>query len=120
VGHNHAFLMKRNGIALSKESNNLKNKNCFRYNGFVHKRTIGIETDKSGKGIVLTTKRSHASNRPKSQHITTLLKSNDRANLNTIRKTIRKDKNRKELELLALKRASAIMKSQRAKSAVGK
>ena len=34
----------------------MKSRNSFRYNGLIHKRTVGIETTKDNKGLVLTTR----------------------------------------------------------------
>lgn len=41
-----------------QEPNNLRNRNSFRYNGLVHKKTIGVEPAVDGKGVVLVTKNS--------------------------------------------------------------
>lgn len=40
---------------LFKEPNNLKNRNNFRYNGLIHKKVVGVEAVKDGKGVVFST-----------------------------------------------------------------
>lgn len=41
-----------------KEPNNLKSRNSFRYNGLIHRKTVGVEPTKDGKGVVLVTRRN--------------------------------------------------------------
>merc|ERR1712209_286612 len=72
--NNHAFLLKRNKREFSKEASNLKNKNNFRYNGLVHKKTLGIEASADGKGVVLVTKKQKCQNKPGSSHVRVQLK----------------------------------------------
>merc|ERR1712193_107299 len=101
--NNHAFLLKRNKREFSKEASNLKNKNNFRYNGLVHKKTLGIEASADGKGVVLVTKKQKCQNKPGSSHVRVQLKGGNRTVLNKVRRTI--------LKMAALRKASALMKS---------
>ena len=39
-----------------QESNNLKNRNSYRYNGLVRRQTVGLEPATDGKGVVLVTR----------------------------------------------------------------
>uniref|UniRef100_A0A4X2JXG4 Large ribosomal subunit protein eL28 n=1 Tax=Vombatus ursinus TaxID=29139 RepID=A0A4X2JXG4_VOMUR len=48
-----SFLIKRNKQTYSTEPNNLKARNSFRYNGLIHRKTVGIEPAADGKGIVV-------------------------------------------------------------------
>ncbi|XP_061406285.1 large ribosomal subunit protein eL28 [Lethenteron reissneri] len=57
IRNNSSFLIKRNKQTFSTEPNNLKARNSFRYNGLIHKKTVGVEANPSGKGVVLVTKR---------------------------------------------------------------
>lgn len=41
----------------SQEPNNLKARNSFRYNGLIHRKTVGVEPAADGKGIVVVMKR---------------------------------------------------------------
>merc|ERR1711944_108043 len=109
--NNHAFLLKRNNREFSKEANNLKNKNNFRYNSLVHKKTIGIEASADSKGVVLVTKKKKCLNKPGSSHVRVQLKGGNRTVLNKVRRTILKNGYRKDLKMAALRKASALMKS---------
>jgi len=48
------FLVKRNGIALSSEPGNLKNKHSFKYSTLANSKAIGLE--RAEDGAVLSTK----------------------------------------------------------------
>merc|ERR1712012_1224244 len=109
--NNHAFLLKRNKREFSKEPNNLKSKNNFRYNGLVHKKTIGIEASDNNQGVVLVTKKKKCHNKPGSSLTRVQLKGGNRTVLNKVRRTILKNGYRKDLKMAALRKASAIMKS---------
>ncbi|MGH0124390.1 UNVERIFIED_CONTAM: hypothetical protein FKN15_036933 [Acipenser sinensis] len=52
-----SFLIKRNGQTYSTEPNNLKSKNSFRFNGLVHRKTVGVEPAADGKGVVVVLKK---------------------------------------------------------------
>ncbi|XP_077867024.1 large ribosomal subunit protein eL28-like [Saccoglossus kowalevskii] len=54
-----SFLVKGNRTVFTKEPNNLTNKNSFRYNGLIHKKTVGVEPAEDGKGVVLVTKKQN-------------------------------------------------------------
>lgn len=40
-----------------QEPNNLKARNSFRFNGLIHKKTVGIEPAADGKGVVVVLKK---------------------------------------------------------------
>lgn len=50
--HLHDLLM-----CPSQEPNNLKARNSFRYNGLIHRKTVGVEPAADGKGVVIVMKR---------------------------------------------------------------
>lgn len=52
-----SFLIKRNKQTYSTEPNNLKARNSFRYNGLIHRKTVGVEPAADGKGVVVVLKR---------------------------------------------------------------
>uniref|UniRef100_A0A668W2G1 Large ribosomal subunit protein eL28 n=1 Tax=Oreochromis aureus TaxID=47969 RepID=A0A668W2G1_OREAU len=52
-----SFLIKRNGQTYSTEPNNLKARNSFRFNGLVHKKTVGVQPAADGKGVVVVLKK---------------------------------------------------------------
>jgi hypothetical protein len=63
VKDNNSFLVKRNGITLSREQNNLRNVNSYKYSGLAHSKTVGINRNAAGNGIELVTS-SKVPNRP--------------------------------------------------------
>merc|ERR1712113_1336173 len=89
------FLIKRNDAEFSKEPNNLKNKNGFRYNGLIHNKTVGVEATEDNKGVVLVTKKSRGQNKPGKSLTKSTLKGGQRAVLATISRTMRKNRYRK-------------------------
>eukprot|EP01083_Nonionella_stella_P002637 7549_1 len=57
-----SFLIKRNGITLSKEPRNLKNIHSFKYSGLANSKSIGIERE--GNKIAVRKTRKVNRNRP--------------------------------------------------------
>ncbi|XP_013406215.1 uncharacterized protein LOC106170767 [Lingula anatina] len=112
IRNNSSFLIKRNGASFTREPNNLKNRNSFRYNGLIHRQTVGVEPAKDGKGVVLLTKNSKGFQKPSKSFNRVELKKGARRTMNTIRKTLSGGRYRKELTMDAMRRASAILKSQ--------
>lgn len=113
IRNNSSFLLKGNGQTYSREQNNLKSKNSFRYNGLVNRQTVGVVPAKDGKGVVLVTKKSKAGKRPGSSYNKVELKRGSRQTFSTIRKTLRNNSYRKDLKMAAVRRASALLKSQK-------
>ncbi|KAH9490385.1 60S ribosomal protein L28 [Bulinus truncatus] len=84
IRNNSSTLLKRSRQNMSLEPNNLKSKNSFRYNGLIHRKTVGIEPAKDGKGVVLVTKKSTGLRKP-SKHLTKVeLKKDPRLTIATI------------------------------------
>lgn len=108
-----SFLIKRNGQTYSTEPNNLKARNSFRFNGLVHKKTVGVQPAADGKGVVVVLKKRAGQNKPVNSYVKVTINKNSRATLNSLRHIIRKNNYRKDLRMAALRRASAILKSQK-------
>ncbi|XP_028928519.1 60S ribosomal protein L28 [Ornithorhynchus anatinus] len=108
-----SFLIKRNKQTYSTEPNNLKARNSFRYNGLIHRKTVGVEPAADGKGIVVVLKRRAGQRKPATSYVRTTINKNARATLSSLRHIIRKNKYRKDLRMAALRRASAILRSQK-------
>ncbi|XP_054908231.1 60S ribosomal protein L28 [Poeciliopsis prolifica] len=108
-----SFLIKRNGQTYSTEPNNLKARNSFRFNGLVHKKTVGVQPAADGKGVVVVLKRRAGQHKPSASYVKVTINKNSRATLNSLRHIIRKNNYRKDLRMAALRRASAILKSQK-------
>ncbi|XP_064649419.1 large ribosomal subunit protein eL28-like [Lineus longissimus] len=113
IRKNSCFLVKGNGVTFTKEPNNLTGRNSFRYNGLVHKKTVGVEACSDGKGVVVVTRKSTGARKPSKSFSRVELKRGSRRSLDTIRKTLRTNRYRKDLKMPALRRASAILYSQR-------
>merc|ERR1712149_10578 len=64
IRKNSCFLKKSHGLTLSSEPNNVAGINSFRFNGLVNKKTIGIEPASSGKGVVLSIRKTKGSRCP--------------------------------------------------------
>merc|ERR1711982_14351 len=64
IRNNSSFLLKGSGQTFSKEPNNLRSKNSYRYNGLERRKTIGVEAAADGKGIVLVTRKQSNWRRP--------------------------------------------------------
>ncbi|KAG0352364.1 60S ribosomal protein L28, partial [Podila minutissima] len=58
IKNNNSFLVKRSGVQFSAEAGNLLNKNSFKYSGLANNKTVGIEAAASGRGVVVSTKKS--------------------------------------------------------------
>ncbi|CAL8094798.1 unnamed protein product [Calicophoron daubneyi] len=113
VKKNNCFLMKSNGEQFSRDPLNLKGKNCFRYSGLVHKKAIGIKQEKYGKGIILITKKAGYDHKPSKAVVRTKYVRGRRRALQKIRNMICRNKYRRELKMLALRRASAMMQNMK-------
>lgn len=108
-----SFLIKRNKQTYSTEPNNLKARNSFRYNGLIHRKTVGVEPAADGKGVVVVMKRRSGQRKPATSYVRTTINKNARATLSSIRHMIRKNKYRPDLRMAAIRRASAILRSQK-------
>ncbi|XP_071657265.1 large ribosomal subunit protein eL28 isoform X2 [Patagioenas fasciata] len=96
-----SFLLKRNNQTYSTEPNNLKSRNSFRYNGLIHRKTVGVEPAPDGKGLVVVLKKRAGQRRPAVSHNRIPIRRDARSALRSIR------------HLAALRRASAILRSQK-------
>ncbi|KAI7795646.1 60S ribosomal protein L28 [Triplophysa rosa] len=113
VRNNSSFLIKRNKQTYSTEPNNLKARNSFRFNGLIHRKTVGVEPAADGKGVVITLKKRAGQRKPATSYEKITINKNSRATLSSVRNIIRKNKYRKDLRMAALRRTSAILKSQK-------
>lgn len=95
--NNSSFLVKRAGRSFSKEPNNLKGVHKFRNNGLIHRKTVGVEAAPGGKGVVLVTRRSKQTNRPRNGVCRMELKRGTRATMRAISNTLGKGGYRPDL-----------------------
>ncbi|KAL6089808.1 hypothetical protein STEG23_025756 [Scotinomys teguina] len=102
-----SFLIKRNKQTYSTEPNNLKACNSFRYNGLIHRKTVGVEHTANGKGVVVVMKRRLDQRKPAFSYVRTTINKNAWATLSSIQHMIRKNKYCPDLPMVAIRRASA-------------
>ncbi|XP_034506939.1 60S ribosomal protein L28-like [Ailuropoda melanoleuca] len=98
-----SFLIKRNKQTYSTEPNNLKARNSFRYNGLIHRKTVGVEPAADGKGIVVVLKKRAGQRKPATSYEKVTINKNARATLSSLRHIIRKNNYRKDLRMAALR-----------------
>ncbi|XP_041515688.1 60S ribosomal protein L28-like [Microtus oregoni] len=103
-----SFLIKRNKQTYSTEPNNLKVRNSFRYNGLIHRKTVGVEPVFDGKGVVVVMKCRSGQRKLATSYVRTTINKNARATLSSIRHMYRPN-----LRMAAIRRASAILQSQK-------
>ncbi|CAF0940406.1 unnamed protein product [Rotaria sordida] len=113
IRNTSSFLRKRKLGTLTTEPNNLRNRNTFRSNGLIHPKVVGVETVKDGKGVLFTTGCVKNVKKPAKRFRKVKLTKDSRRTLTSIRRTIRKQRYRKDLKMAALRRASALLRGQR-------
>ncbi|XP_044110932.1 60S ribosomal protein L28-like [Neovison vison] len=113
VGNSSSFLIKRNKQTYSTEPNNLKAHNSFRYNGLIHRKTVGVEPAADSKGVVVVMKRRSGQRKPATSSVRTTINKNTRATLSNVWHMICKNQYRPDLRMAAIRRASAILCSQK-------
>lgn len=115
IRNNSAFLMKRRNIKkpFSTEKFNLKKLNSFRYNGLIHKKSVAIVEPSNKVGFRVLTKRVRCQARPGKAVVRTTMKSGPRRSLYKLQRLIKGQKYRCDLKMLALQRASALLRSQK-------
>ncbi|CAH2088015.1 unnamed protein product [Euphydryas editha] len=115
IRNNNAFLVKKRNIKkpFSKEPNNVTNLNAYRYNGLIHKKAIGVVENPNRKGFTVVYKKAKATNKPAKNLIRRPFKAGARRSLHKVKRLIRANNYRTDLAKATLRRASAILRSQR-------
>merc|ERR1712117_176149 len=96
--------IRKSGITWSKEAGHLKGKKSFKYSTLVNPGAVTVAANSDG-GVVLTTTGSKNAT-------TVVIKKNSRATFKSIRNTVQVNNFRKDQKRAAVKKASAILKSQ--------
>ena len=120
IRKNSCFLLKNNGLQLTKEPNNLAGVNTFKHNGLVNKKTVGVDAAPDGKGVVLSLRKSKSGNKPSKAISKTTISKGSRHAIKTITNTLEKAGYRKDLVDPATRRACAILRAQKTGSAIKK
>merc|ERR1712070_41269 len=106
----NAFLVKRNGLQLTSEPNNLMNKHSFKYSGLANLESVGIEDNTRGITLKLKNKKNAAN--PKRNIVAADLKKDFRKVAKTIKNKTEGKFYRKDLCKPALARWYKVWKSQ--------
>ncbi|XP_060535461.1 large ribosomal subunit protein eL28 [Cylas formicarius] len=119
IRNNNAFLLKKRNISkpFSTEPNNLTNLSSYRYNGLVHKKSLSVvdALDKKGdkKGFTVIYKKAKKQRKPRQNLVKRTMKSGPRRSLYKLKRLLKANKYRTDLTKAALRRASAVLRSQR-------
>lgn len=108
----HAVRVRNYPKALSKDPLNPKGLHLPRFNGSIQSRAVTVRGSAKKQGVTLVYKKKSAVRKPASQLVRVSIKKDPRSTLRSVRNTLNNMKGRKDLKMLALRRASAIMKSQ--------
>ncbi|XP_070500989.1 large ribosomal subunit protein eL28 [Chironomus tepperi] len=119
VRDHNSFMLKQRNIPkpFSKEQNNLMNVSTFRYSGIVHPHTIGITPSVDKKGVIFAYKKAKKMYKPAESTGRITFKSGQKRTLKKVKNVIQSKKYRRDLQQVALKRVSAIYRSQKTKPA---
>ncbi|KAJ9584527.1 hypothetical protein L9F63_021137 [Diploptera punctata] len=113
IRNNNSYLVKKRDIKkpFSTEPNNLNNLSSFRYNGLVHKKSVGIVAAPDNKGFTVVYKKAKAA--PAKSVVKRTMKTGPRRSLYKLKRLLNANKYRTDLTKAALRRASAVLRSQR-------
>merc|ERR1719347_2145300 len=97
IRDNSSFLLKKRGVKkpFSTEPCNLTNRNAMRYNGLVNTKAVGVTAAADNKGFVVT------------------IKTGLGRSLHKTKAMLNKQRYRKDLTKAAMRRAAAIVRSQK-------
>lgn len=115
IRNNNAFLVKKRNIKkpFSKEPNNVTNLNSYRYNGLIHKKAIGVVEHPEKNAFIVVVKKAKATNKPAKNKVSRKFKGGARRTLSKVKKLLKTSHYRTDLCKATLRRASAIIRSQR-------
>lgn len=112
----HAVKIRNYPKALSKDPLNPKGLHLPRFSGSIQTRAITVKGSAKKQGVTLVYKKKSAIRKPADQLVRVTIKKDPRGTLKSIKNTINNMKGyRRDLKMLTLRRASAILKSQVAK-----
>ena len=113
--NNSCYLLKKRNCPkpFSTDPMNLTNVHSQRYSGLVNSKAIGVQAPKSGNGLEVTLKKAKSGNKPGKSTTSSVLKSGPRRSVPTLKRLIHRQRYRKDLCAAALRRASALCRSQK-------
>jgi hypothetical protein len=115
TNNNNAHMMKQRGIRsrLSRDPLNPKGIQSFRNAGSLQDRAITVQPDPSGKGVVLVHKNRSNKRSPAKSLTRISLRRSAGKTIQTIKRFVNGKKYRKDQKTVLLRRASAILTSQK-------
>ncbi|XP_068623005.1 large ribosomal subunit protein eL28 [Battus philenor] len=115
IRNNNAFLVKKRNIKkpFSKEPNNVTNLSSYRYNGLIHKKAVSVVENPDRKGFTVVYKKARATNKPAKNIVRRPFKAGARRSLFKVKRLLKANNYRTDLTKATLRRASAILRSQR-------
>ncbi|XP_072945430.1 large ribosomal subunit protein eL28 [Epargyreus clarus] len=115
IRNNNAFLVKKRNIKkpFSKEPNNVTNLNSFKYNGLIHKKAVSVVEIPNRSGFTVVYKKAKATNKPAKNLVKRQFKAGARRSLFKVKRLLKANHYRTDLSKATLRRASAILRSQR-------
>lgn len=115
IRNNNAFLLKKRNInkPFSTEPSNLTNLSSYRYSGLVHRKSVGIVDTPDKKGFTVVYKKANKITKPAKATVRSTMKSGARRSLYKLRRLLKANKYRVDLTKVALRRASAVLRSQK-------
>lgn len=119
TNNNNAQMFKRPGITkrFSKDPLNPKGIQSFRNAGNLQDRAVTVQPDPSGKGVVLVHRNKRNKRSPAKSLSRVSLKRSARQTMQTIKRFVNGNNYRKDLKTVLLRRASAILQSQKKQAA---
>ncbi|SPP77531.1 60S ribosomal protein L28 [Drosophila guanche] len=122
IRNNNAFLLKKRDVnkPFSTEPNNLASVSSYRYSGIVHKKTLGVVPAADKKGFTAVLKKGKYAQRPAKNTVRVDFKAGPRRSLKKLKNLLIGAKYRKDLTQAALRRASAVLRSQKPLPTKGK
>lgn len=112
----HAVKVRNCPKPFSKDPLNPKGLHLPRFNGSIQSRAVTVRGSAKKPGVTLIYKKKDAVRTPANQLVRVTIKKDPRSTLRSIRNTLNSTKGRKDLKMVVLRRASAILKSQVDKS----
>nr|SVE74577.1 EOG090X0JNN [Daphnia barbata] len=109
-----SFVVRKRNVKqpFTTEPLHLTNRHCFKYNTLVHRNVIGVEPAKDKNGFVVVMKSKKKVFKPKASMVRMQIKSGPRHTLAKLRNIV-KSGYRKDCRQAVLKKASAIIRSEK-------
>lgn len=109
----HAVKIRNYPKALSKDPLNPKGLHLPRFSGSIQTRAVTVRGSSKKPGVTVVYKKAKAAQTPANQLVRVSIKKDPRSTLRSIKNTLNNMRGyRKDLKMLTLRRASAILKSQ--------